>query len=322
MNGHNSLLSNGFAMLARNKRYVIWFWLLNLVLAEFGVSAFSTTAHAMLDHTLAATSLVSRFDLGTLIEMFAQPEFGQSPSMDAPAVLCAIVFFLATALFLPGVFAGYASRSRLSRDDFFRACGRNLWRFIRLLTIAGIIMGIIAGLLFFLQYLLLKWADESTNELLPFRMHLLSMAIIFLVMTTLRIWFDLAEVETVLNDQRGVRKSIGVAFRHAFRSLPRLLSAYVLAAIVAAIFLVGGLWVWVKLVPPGSILGAFLVGQVTLFLLLIPRFWQRGIAVAYCQHEMTAPPPAFAPVSPEPLIPEPTPIPVTPPPTPPQPQEP
>jgi hypothetical protein len=317
MNEHYGLLSSGLGMLARNKRYIIWFWVLNLVLAEFGVAAFSATAHAMLDHSLAAASLLPRFDLGTFIEMFAQPEFGQAPSMNSPALLSAILFFLATALFLPGVFAGYASRSRLPRDDFFRACGRNLWRFTRLLLVAALIMGIVAGLLFLLQHFLLKWAGESTNELLPFQMRMLSLAVIFLIMTTLRIWFDLAEVDTVLNDQRAVRKSLRVAFGHTFRSLPRLLSVYVLATIVAAIFLALGLWIWLKLVPPASLLGAFLVAQLTLFLLLIPRFWQRGIAVSYCQQKMIAPLPAFAPVSPEPPTPEPPAIPGAPP----QPQE-
>lgn len=321
MNEHKSLLSNGLAMVARNKRYLLWFWLLNLLLAVFGVAAFSSSVHAMLDHSLAAASLIPRFDLGTFIEMFAQPEFGQAAALDAPAVLSAILFFLATALFLPGVFAGYASRSRLPRDDFFRACGRNLWRFIRLLIIAGIIMGIISGLLFFLQHVLLKRADESTNELLPFQLRMLSLAVIFLIMATLRIWFDLAEVDTVLNDQRAIRKSLRVAFRHTFRSLPRLLSTYVIAAIVAGIILAGGLWIWVKFVPPPSILGAFLVGQVTLFLLLIPRFWQRGMAVTYCQQKMMAPLPAFAPVSAEQPVPDPSPIPASPPPAPPQPQE-
>lgn len=321
MSEHRGLLSSGLAMLASDKRYIMWFWLLNLILAVFGVAAFSASVHAMLDHSLAAASLLPRFDLGTLVEMFAQPEFGQASALNAPAILSAILFFLATALFLPGVFAGYASRSRLPRDDFFRACGRNLWRFIRLLMVAGIIMGIIAGLLFFLQHLLLKRATESTNELRPFQMRMLSLAVIFLTMTTLRIWFDLAEVDTVLNDQRAIRKSLRVAFLHTFRNLPRLLSSYVLATIVAGIVLAGGLWIWLKFVPPTSILGAFLVGQITLLLLLIPRFWQRGMAVTYCQQKMMAPLPAFAPVSAEPPVPEPSAMPGTVPPPPPQPQE-
>ena len=321
MNEHNGLLSNGLAMVARNKRYIIWFWVLNLVLAGFGVSAFSGSVHAMLDHSLAAASLLPRLDLGTFIETFAHPEFGQGPAMDAPAAISTILFFLATALFLPGVFAGYASRSRLPRDDFFRACGRNLWRFVRLLIIAGIIMSIVAGLLFFLLHLLLKKAAESTNELLPFQLRMISLAVIFLITTTLRIWFDLAEVDTVLNDQRAVRKSLRVALRHTFRTLPRLLTSYVIAAFVAGVFLIGGLWLWMRFISPGNIAGAFLVAQVTLFLLLIPRFWQRGMAVTYCRQKMAAPLPAFAPVSVDPT-PDTSPI-SSPPPSgpPPQPQE-
>ena len=72
-----------------------------------------------------------------------------------------------TALFLPGVFQGYASTYRLPREDFFRACGRNLWRFIRLMIIAGIVMGIVAGILFACNGAIVKKAGDSTYELLP-----------------------------------------------------------------------------------------------------------------------------------------------------------
>ena len=65
-----------------------------------------------------------------------------------PALFFSVLFLIFTALFLPGVFQGYASTYRLPREDFFRACGRNLWRFIRLMIIAGIVMGIAAGALF------------------------------------------------------------------------------------------------------------------------------------------------------------------------------
>jgi hypothetical protein len=108
-------------------------------------------------------------------------------------------------------------------------------------------------------------------------------------MTTLRIWFDLAEVDVVLSDQRAVRKSIGTAFRHTFRSLVRLLASYIVTTIVAAIILVGGIWVWMKFVAPEKWFTAFVLSQLILFLLLIPRFWQRGIVVAYWEQNMMAP---------------------------------
>ncbi|MBZ5678879.1 MAG: hypothetical protein LAO24_02105 [Acidobacteriia bacterium] len=298
---NRGLLSTGLGMVGRNKRYILWFYLLNLTLAEFGVAAFRNQAHAILDHSLESSRLVHSFDLSVLIEMFARPEFGPTMASTMPALYFVTLFFVAAALFLPGVFQGYASTYRLPREDFFRACGRNLWRFIRLMIVAGIVMGILAGALFSIQGALVKKAGDSTNELLGFEVQMACLAVIFVVMTTLRIWFDLAEADVVLSDQRAVRKSIGAGFRHTFRGLGRLLGSYLVIAIVGAIVLVGGLWVWMRFVPPDNLLRAFVVSQLTLLLLLIPRFWQRGVAVAYYQRKMLVPVVALQPVPVEPV---------------------
>lgn len=297
-----SLLGGGWSMVANNKRYIFWFWLLNLTLAEFGTGAFRRSAHAILDHSMYGARLVDGFHASVLLELMSRPEFGPMATMTAPASYFAVIFFLATALFLPGVFQGYASAYRLPGEDFFRACGRNLWRFIRLMMIAGIVMGIMAGLLFAANGAIVRQAGESTNEVLPFELKVGNLFLIFLVMTTLRIWFDLAEADIVLNDQRAVRKSIAAGFRHTFRSLGRLLASYVLAAVVAAIVLVAGLWCWLRFVPSTGVFRAFLMSQLILILLLIPRFWQRGIAVGYWQHNMLIPVAVVVPVVVEPVL--------------------
>jgi hypothetical protein len=276
-------------MVGRNKRYLIWFYVLNLALAWFGTVAFSTQAHQMLDHSLYAERLVKGFDLAVFVEMMAQPEFGSTATSGAPAIDFALLFFFLTALFVPGVLQGYASTYRLPREDFFRACGRNLWRFIRLMILAFLVFLIVGGILFAIRGALIKAAGESSNELLPVYVSFAGLAVIYLVMATLRIWFDLAQADVVLSDQRAVRKSIGSAFRHTFRGLGRLLGSYVLISIVAAIVLLGGIWVWMKFVPAESVGGAIFVSQVTLLLLLIPRFWQRGVAVSYYQQNMVQP---------------------------------
>ena len=312
MNDKKGLLGSGLRMVAHNKRYIFWLWLLSVVLGGFGTAALRESAHSILDHSLYAQNLTRGFDLSVFFELLARPEFGPMNSMTFPALYFAFLFMVATALFLPGIFAGYASSYRLPREEFFRACGRNLWRFIRIMILAAIVMGIISGILFGANGAIAKKAGESTNEFLPFTLKMIGLAVIFLVMSTLRIWFDLAEAETVLNDQRAVRKSLATAFRHTFRGLGRLLGSYVLTTVFAAIIMFCGLLSWRKLIWPESILGAFVVSQITLFLLLIPRFWQRGIAVSYWQQHMLVPvavvePAAPAPV-PAPVVPEPTPI--------------
>jgi len=306
------LLSSGLGMVMRNRRYLIWFWLLNLLLAEFGTAGFRKAAHAIMDHSLYSGRLLHGFDTAVYGELLGRPDFGRMNSLTTPATYFAILFLIATALFLPGVFAGYASTYRLPRDDFFRACGRNLWRFIRILIIAGIVMGIVTGILFGIQGSIVKKTGESTNELLQPEVQYIGLFVIFLVMTVFRIWFDLAEVDTVLNDQRAVRKSIWTGLKHTFRSLFRLTAAYVLITIVAAMFLVSGLWVWMHFVAPENWVEAYVVAQITLFLLLIPRFWQRAVAVSFWKQYMLAPVVAAQPIAPPPMpvMPSPPPIPV------------
>ncbi|HUO25144.1 MAG TPA: hypothetical protein VMU61_05720 [Candidatus Aquilonibacter sp.] len=301
---NRGVLSSGWSMVTHNKRYIFWFWVLNVILAIFGTAAYRNQASGILDHSLYAGRLVHGFDLAVFIEMFVRPDFGPTMASTMSAVYFVTLFFVATALFLPGVFQGYASSYRLPRDQFFRACGRNLWRFIRLLIVAAIVFVIVGGILFSINAALVKHAGESTNELLPFQVRMTDLAVIFLVMTALRVWFDLAEADVVLNDQNAVRRSIGAGFRHMWRGLVKLVSSYVLIAIVAAIVLLGGIWVWMRFVPPDRVLRAFFVGQLTLFLLLIPRFWQRGVAIAYWQQKMMAPVVPMT-VAPTPIMPAP-----------------
>jgi hypothetical protein len=299
MGEHQSLLGGGLSRVRHNKRYIFWFYVLNVALAWFGAGAFNNQVHQILDHSLHADQLVNGFDLGVLYEMVGRPEFGPTLALAAPAMHFAFFFLLLTALFLPGVLQGYASTYRLPREDFFRTCGRNLWRFLRLMIVAGVAMGAVAAASLGIRSALLKAAEESTNELLPFYVSLATLLVIFLVMTVLRIWFDLAQTDVVLSDQPSVRRSIGAGFRHTWRSLGRLLGSYVVSTVVAMIVLVAGIWAWMRLVPPASVFGAAVVSQLTLLLMLIPRFWQRGVAVTYYLQNMVEPigVQSFTPVS-------------------------
>src|ERR1700689_623787 len=208
MSKNPGLLSSGLGMVLRNKRYIVWFYLLNLLLGLFGTAAFSNQAGTILDHSLQSQRLLHGFSMGVLTEMFARPEFGPTGASGGPAIFFSLLFMVATALFLPGVFQGYASTYRLPREDFFRACGRNLWRYIRLLIVAGIVMGIATVAVFGIQGAIEKKAAESTNELLLPEVRYGGLVLIFLVMAVFRIWFDLAEADVVLSDQRAVRKSM------------------------------------------------------------------------------------------------------------------
>jgi len=289
MNEKRNLVSAGADVAVRNKRYVIWFYLLNLIFAHFGASAFSDAAHALLDHSLNADKLLHGFNLGVFIELLARPEFGPLASSSAPAMIFAFLFFLASLLFMPGVLLGYASDHRISRDEFYRACGRNVWRFVRLFVFFTVIAGIVAGILSWGLNALVTAADKTSNERLPFFTQLSGTMVILVVLTIIRVWFDLAQTDVVLRDQSATRKSIAAGFRKLRRNFVRLVGSYIVIAIVALAVLVAGILLWHTIVPPSSVVGAFLIGQATLFLLLATRFWQRATAVAFYVKETAAP---------------------------------
>lgn len=290
MNDETSLLRTAWGVIRRNIRYVLWFWLLNLMLAHFGTYAFRGEMGAILDSSLHSDKLVHGFDPTALIELLALPQSGSLQAWTVPSYVFGFLFAVATLLLMPGVLRQYTSEYRVSRDEFFRTCGRNLWRYFRLFLFYAVTAGIVLGLLFGIRGALGNSADKSLNELLPFWVGVASLAVIFLVATLLRIWFDLAEVDVVVRDQNAVRKSVGAGFRYTRRHWGRLLAAYVGISLFALLVLVGGIWMWDLLLPPSSVFGAFLIGQIMMLLWLAARFWQRAVAAVFYMREMLVTP--------------------------------
>lgn len=281
MNDKKSLVSAGAGIAKRNLRYIVWFYVLNLLFAWFGASGLSTHAHAIMDHSAYSDKLLHGFDLAVWIELINRPDFGSMRSATVPAALFAILFLCVSLTFMPGVLLGYSSDHRISRDEFFRACGRNLWRFVRLFLWAAVIAGIVASALYAAQDALATAAEKTNYERLPFFTNVAGWVIIFLALTKIRIWFDLAQVDVVLRDQPAVRKSMAAGFRMLRKNYARLIVTYVLISLVGLAVLVGGIVLWNLIVPPSSVFGAFLISQLTMLLLLATRFWQRASAVSF-----------------------------------------
>jgi hypothetical protein len=306
MNENANLISAGLNLVRRHKRYIVWFYLMNLLFAWWGAFAFGGAAHASLDHSLYADRLLHGFDAPALIEMFARPEFGPTQSVAAPAMVFAVLFFLVSLLFMPGVLLGYSSPTRITKAEFFAASGRNFWRFIRLFLVFAVIAGPCVGIVGGIVNAMVKTVDKTTPERPPFFLQMAGNLIVFLILTLLRIWFDLAQTDVVVRDQGQTRKSIGRGFRWMRQNLGRLLGAYVVVALLALIIFVAGIVFWNTVIPPASVGGAFLIAQFTLFLLLTMRFWQRAAAVAFYSRYVKEPVVVELPTSP--VIFEPAPI--------------
>ena len=281
MNSNRALIATAWEVTNRNKRYIVWFYVLNLMLGISAAMIFGTKVGAVLNHSLSADKLLHGFDLPVLVELIARPDFGPTGVVSFATLTSGLLFLIASLIFMPGVFLGYSSDHCISRGEFYRACGHNLWRFVRLFVYFAIVAGIVGGILSGIQGALVKAADENSYELLPFITQMVGWTVIFLVLSVIRIWFDLAQADVVLRDQSATRKSIAAGYRMSRGNMGKLLGTYVLIAIVALIVLSVGIVLWNMIVPAASVFGAFLISQVMLLLLLAVRFWQRAAAVSF-----------------------------------------
>ena len=270
-------LTDGFKTLVRGFGYVAGFLLLNLLLGHLGAGPFKGAATSVLGQSLLGRRLVDGFDLSVLGELLGRPELGPSGGV---FMTSSLLFAVATLLLMPGVLQAYAAGGRIPREAFLASCGHHVWRFLRLAVLFVLGAGTVGGLLGAASAAAVKAADRSTLERLPFWMGLGAFLAVLVVMTLLRLWFDLAQAHVVVRDQKAVRRSLAAAFRLLRAHGLRLLGLYLLITLLAGLALAGGGWVWWVLVPARSLAGAFLVGQVVLLLLLAARFWQRAAAVA------------------------------------------
>jgi len=102
---------------------------------------------------------------------------------------------------------------------------------------------------------------------------------VLLVALLLRLWWDLVEVYIVRNAMDGERRvhlALVPAFRLLFRHFFRIFGSFLLTGLagVTALALCLSLW---KALPAHQVWIAALLAQLGLFLLLVSRFWQRGL---------------------------------------------
>jgi len=273
-------LIEGSRAALRGYRYVVGFLGLNLVLAWLGTGPFRAGASAVTGHSLLGARLTSGLDLSVLAELLARPELGTPQGSGGAGLNAALLFALASVVFMPGVLQAFAAGGRLPREAFFGACGRNAWRFGRLALLFAVTGGLLTGLLGLAAKGAVSAAGRSTHERLPFWVGLGASLVILTALTFLRLWFDLAQAHVVLRDQRAVRRALAAALGRIRACGLRLLGGYLLITLLAAAAAGLGLRAWAGLVPSGSVFGAFLVAEGILLLLLAARFWQRAAAVA------------------------------------------
>jgi hypothetical protein len=285
--------SCGAARVWRRQRILWCAFAVNLVLAFWAGRAPSQRVGDILDHSLAAGRLVHGFSLGAYQELSALP---QQPFSGNANQEFAVAFFLFMLLATGGILETYRRDENLTTGEFFAASGRFFWRFFRMLfflLLALIPVGILGGVLF-------VWGSHVYTSNISdgpgLLIDLIGLVIVVILLKLVRLWFDLAEVITVIENEPKARRSVGAAWRLLWCNFGSLVWLYFRISILADVIFLGGLWLWMWYGPPEAITLSFLVGQVLILYWLGCRFWQRAAETVWYQHHQALAMPEPVPV--------------------------
>ena len=290
--GKPNVMRQGAYLLWRRQRVLWWLYGVNLFLGLIGTLPMANNVGAVLNHSLAAPHLGKGFDLSFFAELAAQPSHPLSAGAP-PSILLAMAFFVLWLLFEGGILETYRRDSRLTTSELLEACGRMFWRFVRLFI----------SMLFVLVPVVIaargvkRWSDklatDSPHALMGFWVEAAGLLVLVLLLMAVRLWFDLAQVRAVAENERVMGRALVRALRLTSANFTTLFGIYMRTSLIAWAFSAAALWAWIKLVQPEWIRVSFFLGQVVLLVWLGTRLWQRASEMVWYQKHRPAPPPPW-----------------------------
>ncbi len=305
MSDQRGLLHEGFRRVWHYQR-VLWFiFFVNLVLAHFSASPTIHKLDGVTDHSIQARRLTDMFDYGSFSALSSNPEVNLF-QVAGTSISFSIVFFVIVLFLTGGVLEAYRSSRRLTTREFFEACGSYFWRWVRLLTMMGIVM---------IPVLILAssvWSQGTTpmgsalTEKTGFWILVGGMGVVGFLLMCIRLWFDMAQVRAVVEEETGMWRNAGAAFKITFGNFGSLFWMYLRISILGWLAFALGLWIWTRM--PAKQFGlTFLILELVVLVGFGTRLWQRSSEMVWYQRRFLAAV-AAAPVTLAPIAPAPDPL--------------
>jgi hypothetical protein len=233
-----------------------------------------------LDHSLSAQRLVHGFDLAAVGELLVQPEAPlvlREPAFYISASLFAIFFLFASG----GVLVAYYRDKKPTTAFFFQASGDFFWRFVRLALFFLLVL-IPVGILIKVANITTDRIDDRAISPYPAVWFELGavMGILFLAIC-LRVWFDMAQVVAVAENERRVRTALRSALSLLRKNFGSLFWLYFRISLLAWVIFGASLVYWTSYLGPESLGREFLLAQLMIVFWLATRLWQRASEVLW-----------------------------------------
>ncbi len=265
----------GLRLLLRHPNPFFWVYIVNLVLAWISSRGFAGRVGTVLNHSVIADRLVYGFDLGVIASLRALP--GSPFGSPATGLLGPSFVFTIFLLFVTGgLLVTYFNDAPLSSGPFFEACGHYFWRFARLMAFFAVVL---VPLLILAGLALRQFDPINDRATSPFAgVIFLAAALIVIValMMCARLWFDMAQVIAVAEDEPRMRKALRRAAGLLRQNFVSLFWLYLRISLVGWIGFGAGVHIWMSHIRPESIKQAILLGQLSILIWLGTRLWQRA----------------------------------------------
>jgi hypothetical protein len=289
----------GFRLLWRRQSVLWWIFGVNLICGALGAAPAFMRLRGAIGQNLAGEPLVYRFDLGMFWELGRLPNISLL-RFTTTSFLFVFVFFVFMLFVTGGVLQTYREDRRLRTGEFFAASGTYFWRFVRLLLLSIIPFVFVSMVYQGLDKMADRMGDRAIADQVGIFLGWGVMLVFLLLALAVRLWFDIAQVRAVAQDERRMWRNVWRSWRITWHSFGGLYWMYFRIALVAWITLLLGMVIWTKL--PATATGAvFLVLQLIVFAQVATRLWQLASATTWYQRhaelvpadvvEFTTPPP-------------------------------
>jgi hypothetical protein len=231
--------------------------------------------------------LYQGFDLSAFSELAGNPEVALWSKFSS-SLLFAVVFFVIALFLTGGILEAYRTDRKPGTGDFFHACGEFFWRWVRLLILLLIVLVPIAVIGAAISSWTGVLSNDAPQEKLGFWVEVAGLLVVTVLMMTVRLWFDMAQVHAVAENERSMLRAAARAFRLTFTNFGGLFWIYFRISLMAWLGLAAALLIWAK-VPAQRVGLSFIVLEAALLWWTGTRLWQRASETVWYERQSAAP---------------------------------